>query len=124
MARKRIEHASSVVTEAGSAPPADQSRDPVTGRWYHHCTAHGCPLAGTVSPSVGAGGPWYCSVHWALQEHPLQAVTALIRANGTLYQQYRAACLTGDSMGGGMALRAFIRACTPRAARQPGEDDE
>ena len=106
----------------------------------HRCAAHGCPLGGTWSNStVGEPKDWWCFVHAAVADFPLQSVTYAIRQRmglvgevcsqsrrlhaheainrGEVLTDYRRA--RNELLG---AVYAELRGKTK--PREPGEDDE
>jgi hypothetical protein len=48
-----ISKASMEMSEAARNAPVD-----------HRCSAHGCPLPGSISSSIGANGTFYCRFHF------------------------------------------------------------
>lgn len=60
--------------------------EPVARRGYARpCSAYGCPLGGTFSPTtLGETDTWWCFAHSAFDGHPLQEITALVRRNRDL----------------------------------------
>jgi hypothetical protein len=91
-------------------------------RWNDH--GHICGKRGSLSDSIGGGGPWYCSEHyWALKG---RRVTPVVEKPAA---QLDAECLTearnfcyDHGLDTTEKQRAYIREKTPEIGRVKGKD--
>lgn len=54
------------------------------------CAAHGCPLLGSMSPSIGANGTYYCRFHFNTPLEDWAGITSRIRSGETLRNESKA----------------------------------
>lgn len=47
------------------------------------CAAYGCPFPGSISPTIGPNGTYFCRFHFGTQSHEWAAITARIRSGET-----------------------------------------
>lgn len=64
--------------ERNEAAAALKERSPSIG-----CQVPGCPMVGTISPSIAGRGPWYCRFHFKADPRDYDAITLQLR-KGTL----------------------------------------
>lgn len=53
----------------------------------YSCAAHGCPLLGSISPSIGPNGTYFCRFHFNTPADEWQAITQQIRSGETLAKE-------------------------------------
>jgi len=49
----------------------------------YNCAAYGCPLPGSISPSIGANGTYYCRFHFNTPIQDWAGITSRIRSGET-----------------------------------------
>jgi len=50
----------------------------------YSCAAHGCPLLGSISPSIGPNGTYYCRFHFNTPVKDWPSITQKLRSGETL----------------------------------------